>query len=96
VNAYSCPGWSFYRHAADPRRDTGVQRNLSRTDAPYWAAVEWLLPGTRDRTTWRHALAATLADPKCRYLCIYNWEGIQDSTSILSAITLTLATASTP
>jgi len=96
VNAHSCPGWSFYRHAADPRRDTGVQRNLSRTDAPYWAAVEWLLPGTRDRTTWRHALAATLADPKCRYLCIYNWEGIQDSTSILSAITVTLSTASTP
>ena len=42
VNRFSCPGWSFYQHAADPRQDAGVQRNLAKSDAPYWAATEWL------------------------------------------------------
>ena len=27
VNPHACPGWSFYSHAADPRKDSGVQRN---------------------------------------------------------------------
>jgi len=67
MNAYACPGWSFYQHAADPRKDAGVQRNLSRSDAPYWAATEWLLQGTEDTAAWRQALANTLADPRCRY-----------------------------
>ena len=42
LNKYSCPGWSFYRHAADPAKDSGVQAALKLSDAPYWAAVEWL------------------------------------------------------
>ena len=25
VNQYSCPGWSFYRYAAEPHNDAGVQ-----------------------------------------------------------------------
>ncbi len=87
VNEYSCPGWSFYRHAADPAKDTGVRRNLRRTDAPYWAAAEWLYMGPGTTENWQKALAATLADPRCRYLCIYNWESIQNSPEVLQAIT---------
>jgi hypothetical protein len=87
VNPFACPGWSFYQHAADPREDGGVQRNLARSEAPYWAAAEWLLQGTQDTAVWRQALANTLADPRCRYVCIFNWESIRASDSVLRAVT---------
>jgi hypothetical protein len=86
VNEWSCPGWSFYRHASDPRQDLGVQGSLAKSDAPYWAAVEWFLPGTRDTVRWQQALTATLSAPRCRYVCIYNWESVRDQTNILSAV----------
>lgn len=86
MNSHACPAWSFYRHAADPRRDNAVQRNLAKSNAPYWAATEWLLQGAADTTVWREALANTLADPRCRYVCIFNWESIRASDSIRKAI----------
>jgi hypothetical protein len=86
VNAHSCPGWSFYRHAGDPGKDLGVRKALRRTDAPWWAAAEWFWLGKHNRGEWLGALRATLADPKCRYMCIYNWNGIQQDTSLQQAI----------
>jgi hypothetical protein len=86
VNRFSCPGWSFYEHAADPSKDTGVQRNLAKSDAPYWAATEWLFQGRQETVAWRQALANTLADPRCRYVCIFNWESIRSSEAVLKAI----------
>ncbi len=86
VNPFACPGWSFYHHAADPSQDAGVQRNVARSDAPYWAATEWLLQGTLEADDWRRALTNTLADPRCRYVCIFNWESIRSSESVLRAI----------
>ena len=91
VNAYACPGWSFYQHAADPRKDTGVQRNLAKSDAPYWAATEWLLQGNHDTPAWRAALANTLADPRCRYVCVFNWESIRSNTAALEAVSSLVA-----
>ncbi len=91
VNRFSCPGWSFYRHADAPEKDIGVQAASKHSDAPFWAAVEWLYQGPRRREPWRHALAATLDQPRCRYLCIYNWEGIRSSPEILDAIRDALA-----
>jgi hypothetical protein len=91
MNNDACPGWSFYRHAADPRKDTGVQRNLSRLQAPYWAATEWLFMESRETSAWRQALVNTLADPRCRYVCLFNWESIQSSDSVLNAIAEVLA-----
>jgi hypothetical protein len=87
VNPYACPGWSFYNHAADPRKDSGVQRNLAKSDAPYWAATEWLLLGTRKTDAWRDALTHTLSDPRCRYVCIFNWESIRTDETVQQAIT---------
>jgi hypothetical protein len=87
VNPYACPGWSFYGHAADPRKDTGVQRNLKKSDAPYWAAAEWLLQGTLKTDDWRTALSNTLSDPRCRYVCIFNWESIRASDTVREAVT---------
>ena len=86
VNHLSCPGWSFYKHAADPRGDVGVQAALKASDAPHWAAVEWLYQGPAETAAWHRALTATLADPRCRYLCIYNWSGIQGNRAALDAI----------
>ena len=86
VNRFSSPGWSFYRHATDPKADTGVQAALRASDAPGWAAVEWLLQGPRETEPWRKALSATLSDPRCRFLCIYNWEGVRDSHAVLEAL----------
>jgi len=86
VNEFSCPGWSFYKHAGDPRKDKGAQRELKRSDAPYWGAVEWLYQGPREVGPWRQALTNTLADGRCRLLSIYNWEGIRESKNVLEAI----------
>jgi hypothetical protein len=95
VNPFACPGWSFYNQAADPRRDSGVQRNLARSDAPYWAATEWLLQGSYETSAWRTAIDNTLADPRCRYLCIFNWESISQQPNVLQAIAATV-TGSVP
>lgn len=91
VNSFSGPGWSFYRHAADPRQDTGVQAALQLSDAPWWAATEWLLQGPRESKVWRQALEKTLADRRCRYLCVFNWEEIRDHQEVLEAIRQTVA-----
>lgn len=86
LNKYSCPGWSFYRHAADPSKDKGVQRVLQKSDAPFWGAVEWLLMGTEDEKAWHEAITRTLSIPKCRYMCIYNWSGIRGNRGAVAAI----------
>ena len=85
VNPHACPGWSFYKHAADPRQDTGVQRNLATSDAPYWAACEYFL-ASAEAPAWRDALTITLSDPRCRYICVFNWENIIEHPAILKSI----------
>lgn len=86
VNRYSCPGWSFYDKAADPLTDRGVRKALEKSDAPYWAAVEWLYQGPPQAVAWRAAVMATLQARRCRYLCIYNWQGIRDNPEALDGI----------
>ena len=86
LNQLSCPGWSFYKYAGDPRRDIGVQNALEKTNAPFWAAVEWLYQGPREIETWLSAIENTLIDPRCRFICVYNWEAIRESEAILEAI----------
>jgi hypothetical protein len=86
LNPDSCPGWSFYTHAEDPGKDTGVQEALKLSDAPYWAAVEWLLFGPLERARWRDVIGRYFADPRCRYLCIYNWSAVREWPQPLEAI----------
>jgi hypothetical protein len=86
VNPYSCPGWSFYDYAADPRNVASVQAALKRSDAPWWAATEWFYQGPRATKPWTQALENTLANRRCRYVCIYNWEGIRDNAPVLDSI----------
>jgi hypothetical protein len=96
VNEFSSPGWSFYKHAADPRKDAGLQRALKHSDAPWWAATEWLFQGPREVKAWRDALENTLSDRRCRYLCIYNWEGIRNNEAALDAIRETVKASARP
>ncbi|MFO7936729.1 MAG: hypothetical protein R6V06_03880 [Kiritimatiellia bacterium] len=86
INPYACPGWSFYKHASDPKRNTGVQMALEKNDAPYWAAVEWLLVGKNDPNAWESAIEKTLSDLKCRYMCIFNWSDIKNNPAALAGI----------
>jgi len=86
VNSHSCPGWSFYKHAVDPRGDMGVQDALKASDAPHWAAVEWLYQGPAEKAAWHRALNATLSDPRCHYLCIYNWPAVRGNPAAREAI----------
>lgn len=91
VNPYSCPGWSFYSHAADPRGDTTAIRALGSSNAPWWAAVEWLYSGTSE-AGWESALRKTLSTPRIRYLCIFNWSGIRLNQAAIGAVGAVLET----
>jgi arylsulfatase A-like enzyme len=86
VNEFSSPGWSFYRHAKNPAADIGMQRALAKSRAPHWAAVEWLHQGPDATAAWRASLESTLADPRCRFLCIFNWKNIAPKPTALEAI----------
>ncbi len=85
LNEYSCPGWSFYKYASDPRQDTTAMEALEQSNAPYWGAVEWLYEG-KGTQAWSSAIKNTLATGKIRYLCIYNWSGIKDNLNCITAI----------
>ncbi len=86
VNRYSCPGWSFYTYAPDPRQDTTAMDVLKTSNAPYWAAAEWLGSG-RTQQEWESGFRNTLSIEGCRYLCIFNWNGIHKRPEVLKAIT---------
>jgi len=84
-NQYSCPGWSFYDHASDPATDLTAMDALSKSDAPYWGAVEWLLQGNKTEGEWTSALNKTLSG-NCRMITIYNWENVNSNYNAIEAI----------
>lgn len=86
VNEHSCPGWSFYRHARDPRGDATAMAALGASDAPFWGAVEWLPVGARTADAWRAAAEATLGVERCRYLCVYNWRSLAKNPTALAGL----------
>jgi hypothetical protein len=88
LNRYSCPGWSNYYDADDPAANIGINRGIDLSDAPYWAAVEWLLlspDGTNDQHRWHRAMKKTLDYRNCKLVCVYNWESIRDSREVIEA-----------
>lgn len=86
VNKYSCPGWSFYKYASDPKTDSTAMKILESSDAPYWGAVEWLFDGDRTKEQWKLAIKNTLSNRRIRYMNIYNWGGIKNKPNSISAI----------
>lgn len=91
VNKYSCPGWSFYKYAVDPRKDTTAMKALELSNAPYWGAVEWLFEGEKTKEQWKTAITNTLSDRRVRYMNIYNWGGIKNKPNSIAAIKEMLA-----
>jgi hypothetical protein len=82
VNEYSCPAWSGYWYADDPSKDKGIMRNIKRSDAPCWAVAEYLLLKPYSEVDlWQSAFEKTLSYPGCRFLSVYNWEGISAEDS---------------
>jgi hypothetical protein len=73
VNQYSCPGWSSYWFSNRLEQDAGINRGIKDSDAPYWAAVEWLFLHEFDKLPWKKAFESTLFHKNCRYLTFYNW-----------------------
>lgn len=90
VNTYSCPGWSFYKYAANPLDDLAVQRGLRKSDAPYWAAVEWMLSPFQ-ASAWKTAIEDAIDSDRCKFICIYNWESLRSSAPAKEAIRQVLA-----
>lgn len=91
LNEHSCPGWSFYKHARNPLQDKTAMRALTDSDAPYWAATEWLPVGAKSADDWHAAIANTLSIDRCRYVCIFNWHGISKNDDAVTAIRRTMA-----
>jgi hypothetical protein len=82
VNQYSCPGWSSYWYADDPSKDKGIIRNIKKSSVPCWAVAEWLLlKSYSEKELWQNAFEKTLSYPGCKFLCVYNWEGVSKSGS---------------
>jgi hypothetical protein len=91
VNEQSCPGWSFYRYGRDPTKDSTAMAALAASDAPFWAATEWLPIGAKTSKDWYMALRNTLATDRCRYVCIYNWRKVKTDAVALEGIRHVLA-----
>ena len=85
-NKYSCPGWSFYLHAENPLNDSTAMDVVQKSDAPYWAATEWLLQGNQTQEKWESALRKTIFDANARYVCIYNWSDVESQNAAVEAI----------
>jgi hypothetical protein len=86
LNKYSCPGWSFYKYSSDPTKDITAMNALSKSDAPHWGAVEWLLQGSaKTQTEWVAALKTSLAN-NCKMVSIYNWGSINTNQNALNGI----------
>lgn len=85
INEYSCPGWSFYNYAFNPKDDLTAMNALSKSDAPYWGVVEWLFQGDNTINNWYFALNNSLAG-NSRMVVIYNWNNINTNDNALSAI----------
>jgi len=59
---------------------------LSKSDAPHWGAVEWLLQGSsKTQAEWVVALKTSLAN-NCKMVSIYNWGGINTNQNALNGI----------
>mgnify|MGYP000973148321 CR=1 FL=1 len=90
VNEFSCPGWSFYTHGMNPRGDATAIAALSRSDAPFWSAVEWLPLGAGSQQDWERAFHNTFSVERCRSLCLFHWKLIKDNPDATQAINAVL------
>ncbi len=90
VNATSTPGWSLYNQSPATAGDLAI--SLTKAHQQEWCASEWLTYGT-DSIQWQAAIQETLGFKRCRFLSIFNWEGIRKNDAAIEGIRRALAIA---
>jgi len=83
INEWSNPGWSFY--FLDPASVPSLQQDMELANRTKWAAIEWLWPGST-AAEWLDHLRRTISWKTCKFVDIYNWEGIKDDQGAIQAI----------
>jgi len=88
INRDSLPGWSLYN--LDPANAGDLSASLDAAHLDEWCAAEWL-PAARTPAEWASAYDRTLSFRRCRYVAVYNWEGIYTNTSAIEGLRRALA-----
>ena len=88
INSISTPGWSLYN--LSPERAGDLAHQLTVANTRDWCASEWLTFGT-DSIQWEAAIENTLSFRRCRFLSVYNWEGVRDNASAVEGLRRALA-----
>lgn len=83
INRFSLPGWSLYGLQPEAAGDLGS--SLEKAGLREWAAAEWL-PNARTPEQWQAAIDATLGFRQCRFLSLYNWEGVRNRPEAVEGI----------
>lgn len=92
INSDSLPGWSLYGHAPAEAGDLGD--SLTQAGLEDWCAAEWL-PGAKTAAQWAAAYEETLSFRRCRFLSLYNWEGIRSKPEAVEGLRRALKTEPT-
>jgi len=93
INDDSTPGWSFYN--VDPNRAGDLGGSLDRAGRQEWCAAEWL-PFSRTTAEWTAAYRTTLEYRRCRFISVYNWEGISKKPEAVAGLRQYLGDAEKP
>jgi hypothetical protein len=83
INDDSTPGWSFYN--VDPSTAGDLGTSLDRARRQEWCAAEWLA-FSRTADEWATAYRTTLQFRRCRFVSVYNWEGISKKPEAVAGL----------
>lgn len=87
INRNAIPGWSLYGHIPDKAGDLG--ESMTRAKIDEWCAAEWL-PNAKTAEEWAAAYEAVLSFRRCRFVDLYNWEGIRNKPDAIAGLRLAL------
>ena len=83
LNAHSTPGWSLY--FTMPQKAGDLEAVLQKSGQDDWCAAEWL-PAAQKASEWKQWVLGTLEYRNCRFISLYNWEGIKNNSEALQGI----------
>ncbi|MES2463134.1 MAG: hypothetical protein V4671_21325 [Armatimonadota bacterium] len=83
INRNAIPGWSLYGHGPEKAGDLG--ESLTRAKMEEWCAAEWL-PHATTAAEWARAYEDVLSFRRCRFVDLYNWEGIRNKPEAIEGL----------
>lgn len=83
VGRGAVPGWSLY--GTDPQKAGDLAASLERAGRRDWCAAEWLAFAS-DAAGWERSLRTTLGFGACRFVSLYNWEGIRQNPAAIEGL----------